>query len=299
MGKYRGYEKYKESGVEWLGEIPDSWGIIPFNFLINTRKGIAFKSSDFIDAGCRVIKASDIKNHSILESNIYLDDHFKKEYPKAVLQEGEIVLSTVGSIPTVKNSAVGQVGIVPKNLSQCLLNQNTVIFKANEKKLLNKFLFYILISNRYRDHLDLYAHGTANQASLNISDMLSFKSAIPPLDEQESIAHFLDRKTSQIDTLIAKKEALLEKLDEKRTALISHAVTKGCDRTVPMKDSGVEWLGDIPEHWNVRRLRYTGTCQNGVSNGADYFGSGYPFVNYTDVYANPELPKIVNGLAKS
>ncbi|MFM6135741.1 MAG: restriction endonuclease subunit S, partial [Sphaerospermopsis kisseleviana] len=66
-----------------------------------------------------------------------------------------------------------------------------------------------------------------------------------------------------------------------------------------MKDSGIEWLGAIPEHWEVKRLRYTGFCQNGISKGADYFGFGYPFVNYTDVYANPELPKIVNGLANS
>jgi type I restriction enzyme, S subunit len=79
---------------------------------------------------------------------------------------------------------------------------------------------------------------------------------IPPLDEQESIAHFLDRKTCQIDALIAKKEALLEKLDEKRTALISHAVTKGLDPNVPMKDSGVEWLGDIPKHWKFKRLKF-------------------------------------------
>ncbi|MBD2694860.1 restriction endonuclease subunit S [Anabaena catenula FACHB-362] len=299
MGNYQGYQKYKNSGVEWLGDIPEHWKFIPLKFLIHTRKGVAFKSSDFTDRGCRVVKASDIKNYSILESNIYLDESFKQEYPKAVLKEGEIVLSTVGSTPDIKNSAVGQVGIVPQNLDQCLLNQNTVVFKPDVENLLNEYLFYILTSNRYRDHLGLYAHGTANQASLNISDMLSFQSPIPPLDEQEKIAQFLDYKTKQIDELIKKKETLIEKLDEKRTALISHAVTKGLDSSVPMKDSGIEWLGEIPKHWEVKRLRYIGSFQNGISKGADYFGFGYPFVNYTDVYANLELPKIVNGLANS
>lgn len=264
MGKYQGYEKYKDSEVEWLGEIPETWQMIRFKFLIDTRKGVAFKSSDFIDIGCRVVKASDIKNYSILESDIYLDPFFKKEYPKAILKEGEIVLSTVGSTPDVKNSAVGQVAIVPKNLNQCLLNQNTVVFTPHEAVLFNKFLFYILISNRYRDHLDLYAHGTANQASLNITDMLSFQSAIPPLEEQEKIARFLDYKTKQIDELIAKKETLIEKLDEKRTALISHAVTKGLDPSVSMKDSGIEWLGEIPQHWNIVRLKY---LSSGVTVG--------------------------------
>lgn len=86
--------------------------------------------------------------------------------------------------------------------------------------------------------------------------MLNFQLALPPINEQRSIARFLDYKTAQIDALIVKKETLLKKLAEKRTALISQAVTKGCDRAVPMKDSGVEWLGEIPAHWRVVRLRF-------------------------------------------
>ena len=120
MGNYQAYEKYKDSGVEWLGEIPEKWNIIPLKFLISTRKGVAFKSSDFTYAGCQVVRATDIKSYSILESDIYLNESFKSEYPKAVLQESEIILSTVGSNPDVKNSAVGQVGIVPMQLHQCL-----------------------------------------------------------------------------------------------------------------------------------------------------------------------------------
>lgn len=87
--------------------------------------------------------------------------------------------------------------------------------------------------------------------------------SIPPLDEQRAIAAFLDYKTQQIDQLIAKKESLLEKLDEKRTALISHAVTKGLDPTVPMEDSGVEWLGEIPEHWETKKIQYIGRLKSG------------------------------------
>ncbi len=257
MGGYLAYTEYKNSGVEWLSEIPYSWNPIPLKFLVTTRKGVAFKSSDFIDTGCKVVKASDIKNNTILDSSFFIDESFRSIVPKAILKEGEIVISTVGSTPDVRNSAVGQVGVVPKYLNGSLLNQNTVVFSPISSNFIeNKFLFYILISTPYRDHLDLHAHGTANQASLNITDMLNFQLALPSIEEQRSIARFLDYKTAQIDALIAKKEALLEKLAEKRTALISQAVTKGCDPSVPMKDSGVEWIGEIPTHWQVIPLRY-------------------------------------------
>jgi type I restriction enzyme, S subunit len=107
----------------------------------------------------------------------------------------------------------------------------------------------------------------------------------PPLDEQESIAHVLDRKTSQIDALIAKKAALLEKLDEKRTALISHAVTKGLDPNVPIKNSGVGWIGDIPDHWQPVKVRYYSQFVTSGSRGwSQYFAdNGSVFLRIANV----------------
>ena len=274
MGGYLAYAEYKDSEIEWLGKIPTSWNPIPLKFLVATRKGIAFKSSDFIDSGCKVVKASDIKNNTILNSAFFIDESLKSLFPKAILQKEEIVISTVGSNPDVKNSAVGQVGVVPEYLGESLLNQNTVVFTSKfSTSIQNRFLFYVLISTPYRDHLDLHAHGTANQASLNITDMLSFQIALPSIEEQRSIARFLDYKTAQIDALITKKETLLKKLAEKRTALISQAVTKGCDRTVPMKDSGIEWLGEIPAHWRIMHLkRALSSSDYGISDNLSASG---------------------------
>ena len=112
--------------------------------------------------------------------------------------------------------------------------------------------------------------------------------ALPPIEEQRSIARFLNYKTAQIDALIAKKETLLKKLTEKRTALISQAVTKGCDRTVPMKDSGIEWLGEIPAHWITKKTKYLARILRGKfthrpRNDPRFYDGDYPFIQTGDV----------------
>jgi type I restriction enzyme S subunit len=142
------------------------------------------------------------------------------------------------------------------------------------------------------------ARGTTSQ-TLSRDDFKTLYIPLPPLTEQKSIADFLDKATSKIDTTIEKQTKLIELLKEKRQAVISHAVTKGLDPNVPMEDSGVEWLGDIPSEWVVSPLRYVGKLQNGISKGSEYFGLGYPFINYGDVYNNMCIPFKVQGLANS
>ena len=218
----------KDSGVEWLGEVPEHWETLPLKLCVQTRKGVAFKAVDFCDSGIRVVKASDIKQKTIRESEVFLPDSYINEYPKAVLYTGDLVLSTVGSTPDVKNSAVGQIGKVPESLNGSLLNQNTVVFSAN--KLLDQgFLFYLVQTNSYRDHLDLNAHGTANQASLNISDMLDFIIPMPETNEQIQITHYLENKIAKLEELEAKSASMISYLTERRTALISAAVTGKID----------------------------------------------------------------------
>lgn len=219
----------KDSGVEWLGEVPGHWEISPLRLYVDTRKGVAFKSVDFADIGIRVVKASDIKNRTILSSDIYLPESFANIYPKAVLRSGDIILSTVGSTPDVKNSAVGQVGILPRELDGSLLNQNTVVFSPRSKLLTNNFLFNLIQTDDYREHLDLHAHGTANQASLNVADMLNFIFARPPVEEQTSISTYIQQSKMKFDDLIFKAQQQIQLMQERRTALISAAVTGKID----------------------------------------------------------------------
>jgi type I restriction enzyme S subunit len=219
----------KPSGIQWLGDVPEHWEIGRLNHLVDARKGIAFKADDFIDEGVDVVKASDIKELTIRTPSTFLPKEFVIEYPKAVLHASELVLSTVGSNPEMLNSAVGQLGRVPENLAGSLLNQNTVVFSPNEETLTNHFLYYLIQTTGYRDHLDLHAHGTANQASLNVADMLHFQIPLPEPTEQVEIADYLDRKMSMMDDLSAEAERAIELLQERRTALISAAVTGKID----------------------------------------------------------------------
>ena len=224
------YESYKDSGVKWLNELPKHWEISNLKRFITTKKGLAFKAEFFGFEGVRVVKASDIKEFSVRESEVFLPLRFVAEYPQAILHKGDIILSTVGSTPDVKNSAVGQLAKTPQNIEGSLLNQNTVVFLVNNLlKLDNNFLFLLLQTSRYRDHLDINAHGTANQASLNISDMLDFVITIPTLEEQKIIAQFIDQETTKIDNLSSEAIDVISLLKERRSALISSAVTGKID----------------------------------------------------------------------
>lgn len=219
----------KDSGVEWLGEVPEHWKLKPLKLVVMTRKGVAFKSTDFQDNGVRVVKASDIKLGTLREAEVYLPNEFLAKYPKAILREADIVLSTVGSTPDVKNSAVGQLGMVPKGMNNVLLNQNTVVFDPNTQELLPHYLFFILSTAGYRDHLDLNAHGTANQASLNVQDMLNFYVILPSFEEQGNIVESLQLKLATYLQVEQKMQKQIVLLKERRTALISAAVTGKID----------------------------------------------------------------------
>ena len=219
----------KPSGIEWLGDVPEHWQRGKLNKLISTRKGVAFKAEHFTDEGVAVVKASDIKELSIRQPTTFLPPNFVGEYSQAILDAGEIILSTVGSSPEVRNSAVGQLGLLPSNLAGSLLNQNTVVFSPRFASLTNQFLFLILQTTGYRDHLDLHAHGTANQASLNVSAMLDFEIVLPSPNEQREIAADLCKHFVNFDRLTGEAQNAINLLQERRTALISAAVTGQID----------------------------------------------------------------------
>lgn len=219
----------RPSGIDWLGDVPSHWDTRKLNLLVSTRKGVAFKADDFKDAGVRVAKVSDIKKLTFQLSDVFLPPRFIEAYPKAILKEGNIVLSTVGSNPSVKNSAVGQVGRVPESHNGSILNQNTVVFDVDEVLTNEDYVFTILLTRGYRDHLDLHAHGTANQSSLNLSDMLNFVIPLPDKVEQAQIVAHLRKDKEVFDGLVASSYLAINLLKERRTALISAAVTGKID----------------------------------------------------------------------
>jgi type I restriction enzyme, S subunit len=157
------------------------------------------------------------------------------------------------------------------------------VMRSNLGQLDSHFLFYLTISDLFRKIGESEMYGAGGQKRVPESFFKDFRAGLPSLEEQQAIARFLDFKTAQIDDLIAKQKVLLDKLAEKRTALISHAVTKGLDPSVPMKDSGVAWLGKIPVHWETTRVKFVARIGNGSTpsrDKSDYWIDGhFPWLN--------------------
>ncbi|PJE81420.1 hypothetical protein COU58_02570 [Candidatus Pacearchaeota archaeon CG10_big_fil_rev_8_21_14_0_10_32_42] len=223
--------KMKYSGIDWIGEIPENWNdLFKIKHFCSTTKGLAFKSELFGLEGVRVVKATDIKNETILEGEDYISIEDSKYFSNVKLHEKDIILSTVGSTPDVKESAVGQFGIVPKGLDNSLLNQNTVRLELKKQnKMHYEYFTYLLRSDSFRKYLDINAHGTANQASLNVWDILEFRFFLPSKVEQEKIAFYLDKETLKIDQIIKKIEEKITLMEEYKKSLIHHVVTGKVD----------------------------------------------------------------------
>ena len=268
--KYSKYPSYKDSRVEWLGEIPEYWVETRLKFLTSITTGDKDTENKEDDGKYPFF----VRSKTIEQINSYSYD-------------GEAIL-TAGD---------GDIGKIFHYINGKFDYHQRVYMFYRFLSIKGIFLYYYLLENLSKEVIKLSAKTTVD--SLRLPMLQNFTVSVPPLQEQQTIANYLDKTTAKIDTLIEKQTKLIELLREKRQAVISTAVTRGLDNTVAMKDSGVEWLGEIPEGWTQTPLRYIGKLQNGISKGGDYFGSGFPFVNYGDIYNNGALPLSVNGLAKS
>lgn len=282
MSKLEKYPAYKDSGVEWLGEIPEGWELIKLSHIFKASKGsnAAKLTKEYCETinGKYNVYSGQTENNGVMDSiNIYEFDFNEK---------GCLFTTTVGAKAMTLNYLQEKFN----------LSQNCMIMFSNKDNIFTKFFYYHLQPLFSYERQLIPDH---MQPSFRMEDFYQFNAALPPKQEQIKIATFLDEKTKQLDKAIQQKEQLIKLLKERRQILINDAVTKGLDKTVAMKDSGVEWIGEIPEGWEVKKLRYLGKTQNGISAGSEYFGKGFPFINYGDVYKNAELPKLVSGLANS
>lgn len=296
--KYKKYPEYKDSGVEWLGMIPTHWTTNKLRYLFSLGKGLTITKENLTDKGIPCVNYGEVHSKYGFEINPEL--HYlkcvKKEYLKtssnALLTRGDIIFADTSE--DIEGSG---------NFTQLISDEevfagyHTIIARPNDKRC-SRFYAYLLDSIELRTQVRNSVKGV-KVFSITQAILRGLNLQLPSNKERQRIASFLDHETSKIDTLIEKQQKLIELLKEKRQAVISHAVTKGLNPDAPMKDSGVEWLGEVPEHWEVKPLRHLGTLQNGISQGADYFGEGFQFINYGDVYKDYELPQIASGLAKS
>jgi type I restriction enzyme S subunit len=280
---YAPYPAYKDSGSPWIGDIPANWDTQPFFALAtpNKKKNTAGTETNLLSLSYGCIIRKDIKDNSGL-----LPESFDTYQ---VVDKGQIIFR----LTDLQNDKVSlRSAIVPERgiITSAYL---AVRFKGLDPR------FADFLMRSYDKSMVFYELGGGVRQSGKFEDLKWMPIIVPPIEEQTAIVRFLNEKTAEIDDLIAKKDELLRLLAEQRTALITHAVTKGLDPAATMKPSGIDWLGDVPEGWDIKPLKYLGRFQNGISIGGESFGSGFPFVSYSDVYNNLSLPETGSGLVES
>lgn len=265
---YKPYPAYKDSGVEWIGEIPEGWEIkkikhiksqIP-NAFVDGPFGSNLKSQHYVDNGeVYVVESGFITSGEfrIKKFKTISEEHFHT-ISRSECKYNDIIIAKIGA-------GFGMSGILPKLDKKSVVSGNSLKLTLESKITSTRFIHYQLLTMKNNGVFDLIVNATA-QPALSLGLLNEIKQPSPPVQEQTQIATFLDKKTSQIDTLIKKKKRLNDLLKEEREAIINHAVTKGLpaavaaqaglDPKAKMKDSGVEWIGEIPEGWDISSFRW-------------------------------------------
>jgi len=235
MSHYKPYPAYKDSGVEWLGRIPEHWEITPLKYEAEFVNGAAFKPEQWSEIGTPIIRIENLNGS--LNFNCF-DGEMDARYH---VEQGDLLFGWSGN----RGTSFGP--FIWPHAGRHYLNQH--IFRICNFKFDKAWFYWSL--KAVTAHVEDQAHGIIGMVHITKGDLGAIKIATPALAEQQAISAHLDRETARIDALIVKKTRFIELLREKRQALITHAVTKGLDPNVTMKDSGVEWLGEVPEHWDV------------------------------------------------
>lgn len=247
------YKTYRASGIDWLGDIPSHWEVKRLKHLGEAIIGLTYSPNDVVDEGqgTLVLRSSNIQNRRLsMDDSVYV----------------------TASIPPALRARAGDILICSRNGSRALIGKNIVIDEATAGSSFGAFMTVFRgSSNNYIRHVfnsylfeaqsSSFLSSTINQ--LTSGNLLGMAVPLPSMAEQEAIAAFLDRETGKIDALVEEQRRLIELLKEKRQAVISHAVTKGLNPNAKMKPSGVEWLGEVPEHWDVVPCGYRYEVQLG------------------------------------
>lgn len=269
----------KDSGIEWIGEIPESWDIGQIGHLYDERKE---KVSDRDYSPLSVTMKGIVPQLSTAAKTDAHDD-------RKLVRKGDFAINS-------RSDRKGSCGISAYDGSVSLIN--TILSPRNEMN--PQYYDWLFHTTMFADEYYKWGHGIVDDLwTTNWSDLKKIAVPLPTLEEQHCIAAYLDRQCTLIDRVIEKTKASIEEYKKLRQAVITQAVTKGVRGERAMKDSGIEWIGEIPIKWELSKVRYIGTLQNGISKGGEYFGEGYPFVSYGDVYRNYSIPQNVCGLIRT
>ncbi|ELP5721055.1 restriction endonuclease subunit S [Enterobacter asburiae] len=285
MAKYKAYPEYKDSGVEWLGRIPEQWTVSKVKYLAPFQVGWTppTKNDENFIGNNLWVTISDLRDKFISASAKFISNKAVKEASMNITPKGSLLYSF--------KLSVGAVSFAGCNL---YTNEAIASFLENAHLPLSYLYYSLPIFIIENASTNIYGAKILNQELIKNSFLLAAECG-----ESEKISVFLDHETAKIDNLLEKQQQLIELLKEKRQAVISHAVTKGLNPDVPMKDSGVEWLGQIPTHWSISKVRYCFLFDKGLTITKENLqDEGIPCINYGEIHSrygfeiNPNIHKL-------
>lgn len=271
------YDKYKDSGIEWIGEIPEHWEVRRMKNVCSTNNAsLSDKTSeefefDYVDIGSVSFELGIHKTEKYTFQNA-------PSRARKIARFGDIIVSTV-------RTYLRAIDIINSEEKEKYIYSTGFAILSPLKNILSEFMIYICRSEYFTNQVSIYSTGI-NYPSINDTALKMINIVIPTLSEQQSIATYLDQKCGEIDELITLQEEMITKLQSYKQSVITEAVTKGLDKNIPLKDSGVEWIGEIPEHWvcTVFKKFLSEPMQYGANEPAEECNYNDPrYIRITDI----------------
>ena len=277
------YLSYKPTGIEWIGEIPESWNSGKMKYVLSNNDGGVWGTDiEDEDEGTLVVRSTEIT----IDGNWDLSQILKRnltesEVSKCKLYEGDIVITKSSGSP----QHIGKSVIVSKEIEELNCCYSNFVQRIRFKNYNSKLYHYILNCDIVREQFKYLTTSSTGLGNLNGTSLNEILLPFIPIQEQHQIVQFLDEKTELIDKLISTKKRKITLLKEQRISLINQVVTKGLNPNVKMKDSGVEWIGEIPEHWDMFRVSNFGVFFKGSGIKKDEVKEeGFPCIRYGEIY---------------
>ena len=274
-------EQMKPSGIDWIGDVPANWYMIKLKYFSYLKGRIGWQgltADEFIDEGPYLITGTDFENGKIqFDRSYHISDERYNQAPEIQLKVGDLLVT--------KDGTVGKMAYVDTLPGKASLNSHLLLIRPLENKFDNRFLFWLMSSSVFNGYTEYAQDGTV-MASLSQEKIGNFIAYFPEITEQQAVADFLDKECAQIDSIAADLEKQIALLQQYKKSLITETVTKGLDKSVPMKDSGVEWIGEIPEHWEISRVRHLASLCSGATPSKDvlsYWEGNIPWVSSQEV----------------
>ena len=248
------YPEYKESEGVWIGEIPSHWRYSPLKFHLSENSSGIWGEDDEFGTGIYVLRSTEITVNGNWDlQNVTKRKLSKEEAERFRLKKGDLIITKSSG----SQDHIGKTGLVDEKIESMFVCYSNFVQKIHPQSHINsKFLHYFMNCPLAREQCKYHSETTTGLANLSARSIGELLMSVPPKQEQDKIVNFLDRKTAKIDELIRIKARRVELLQEQRTALVHETVTKGLDPNVEMKPSGVEWIGEIPIHWTISKVKH-------------------------------------------